>query len=164
MFQQLINLFSGNFVRSLMQFYRQYSQIINSLVIIYGFSLLWVHNNLRTVIKKMEQLILHIASELKDNTDYHRIHKQFVKQWNDLVAHNRFVIPSKNDFWYERKTGRELIDVLYIKPEYVYVVLKKQNDEAAEQDSMKKKFRIWEEYRHNLRIGIRSKTPDTSKK
>ena len=157
MFQQIINLLAGDTVRSLMQFYRQYSQIINALVVIYGFSLLWVHNNLRVAIKNMEQLMLHISSEIKDTSDHGRVHKQFVKKWNELMGNRRFVVPSKSDLWYERVMGDELINVLHIKPEYVYLVLKQ--DKTADSNDLKKKYRAWQEYRHNLRVGLRRKKP-----
>jgi len=108
--------------------------------------------------------MLHISSELKETSDHYRIHKQFVKKWNELMGYHRFVIPSKNDLWYERKTGAELINELKIKPEYVYLVLRKAGDESAGQNDLKKKYRRWEEYRHNLCIGLRSKSPDSNNK
>ena len=63
MFYAQLQYMMGKVVRFLSQLYGEYSTYLNFIVLLYGMSLLWVHNNLRTAIRGLEKGMVQFAEE-----------------------------------------------------------------------------------------------------
>jgi len=152
-----LRLMMGSIGRFLSKLYGEYSMYINFFVLLYGMSLLWVHNNLRIIIQKMEKGIVHIAKEDAPPYNPKKIFNKFSQIWRNQNKGKYSFIPSKRDIWFEKVDSTELIKILNINPSYVKMALHKNLGEPARSEFSKYVYLAWEEYRHNLVVGLRKK-------
>ena len=76
-------LMLGKIGRFLSQFYGEYARYINFVVLLYGISLLWAHNNLRVAIRSMEKGMVHFAEEAGQKFNVREIYKNSPRNgWN----------------------------------------------------------------------------------
>jgi hypothetical protein len=160
MFSAIFDLMLGTVGRFVGQLYATYHIYINFVVMIYGFSILWAHNNLRTIMQRMEKGIIHFSEVEKNRNDYADIQKNFAKKWKEKNLGTRYFIPTHNDLWFEKVEGSELVDLLKISPDYVKMVLHKTRGEPKEDDFPPHVFKAWSDYRHGLITGMSRKFID----
>ena len=90
-----------------------------------GLSILWAHNNLRTIVHRMEAGIVQIGSSEKFQRDYSGIRKAFSQKWNDANKGLHYFIPSQRDWWFEKIEGVRLIETLHINEDFIKMSLHK---------------------------------------
>ena len=155
-----IQLMMGKVVRFLSQLYGEYSGYINIVVILYGFSLLWVHNNLRTAIRSMEKGMVHFAQEGGKSFSVKDVYKKFTKRWGDQNRGKFIFIPTKRDIWFEKVNSSDLPKILNIDADYVKIALHKNLGKPERSNFPEHKYIAWDEYRHGLIRGLRKKFID----
>jgi hypothetical protein len=157
MFFATFRLMMGSFVRFLSQFYSKYSLYINFIVMVYGLSILWVHNNLRTIIRNMEIGIEEIAKANKPPYDYRKVFRNFYQVWKIKNQGLFSFIPSKRDLWFEKVNNADLPGLLNINEDYVKMALHKRIGEPLESQFPSHVYIAWDEYRHALVRGLRKR-------
>ncbi len=155
-----IELLLGQVGRAILSFYLNYSFIVNGLVLLYAIFILWVHNNLRRVVHRMEAMMVEIAQEMGEEPDPQKVHQQFLQRWKNQYGDERFILPSARDFWFTRTNGAEVLDLLHIEPEYTRMALSKNLGKPEPETFSPYVYFVWQQYRHNLLIGLRSKLRD----
>ncbi len=160
MIRAFLQLALGTFGRALLDLYRTYSLPINSIVVAYGIVTIYAHNNLRAVIREMEAMMVDVASGLGDKPDPHHVLSQFSQRWRAEQGERRLFLPSRLDLWFGSVTTAELIGLLLIGPDYVRMALHKHTGWPEQKAFHPVDYKVWEEYRHRLLIGIRTKLPD----
>jgi hypothetical protein len=126
-------------------------------VMVYGISILWVHNNLRTIIHRMEIGIVEIAKGDGPPYDYIRVFSNFSKIWKNKNKGLSSFVPSKRDLWFEKVNNADLPEILNINQEYVKMVLHKILGVPSVSQFPAHVFIAWEEYRHALIRGLRKR-------
>ena len=160
MFLATLHLMMGSIGRFLSQLYADYSSYINFAVLLYGMSILWVHNNLRTVIRRMEKGIVQIAREDAPPYKFNKIFNKFSQTWLNQNKGKYSFIPSNSDIWFEKVDSGELLKILNINPGYVKMALHKNLGEPAKTEFPKYMYLAWDEYRHSLVRGLRKRFID----
>ena len=160
MFIATLRLMMGSIGRFFSQLYAEYSVYINFVVLLYGMSILWVHNNLRTVIRSMEKGIVQIAREDELPYNFKKTHNKFSQIWLNQNKGKYSFIPSRRDIWFEKVDSAELLNILNINPDYVKMALHKNLGEPAETEFPKHVYLAWDEYRHGLVRGLRKRFID----
>ncbi len=150
----------GRIGRALLALYTQYSLIINPLVLLYGTVSIYAHSNLRKAVRQIEDTLLEIAQPMGDQPDHRQVHQQLAERWKVAQGTKRLFLPSRGDLWFGFLDGAELIEALHIGPDYVRMALHKRNNWPRQTDFHPVDYRVWEEYRHRLLIGVRVKLPD----
>lgn len=156
----------GSVARFLSELYSNYSLYINFVVLIYGISILWVHNNLRTIVRRMEFGIVEIAKTGEAPYDYGKVFRTFYQIWEKKNKDLFSFIPSKRDLWFEKVNNADLPGLLRINEDYVKMVLHKKIGEPLATQFPAHVFIAWDEYRHALVRGLRKRfiTPQEIKK
>jgi hypothetical protein len=160
MIRAFLQLALGTIGRALLNLYRTYSLPINSIVVAYGILTLYAHNNLRAVIREMEAMMLDVASGLGEKPDPHHLLSQFSQRWRAEQGERRLFLPNRLDLWFGSVATAELIGLLLIGPDYVRIALHRHTGWPAKKSFHPVDYRVWEEYRHRLLIGVRTKLPD----
>jgi hypothetical protein len=160
MIRAFLQLALGTFGRALLALYRTYSLPINSIVVAYGIVTIYAHNNLRAVIREMEAMMVDVASGLGEKPAPHQVLSQFSQRWRAEQAERRLFLPSRLDLWFGSIATAELVELLQIGPDYVRLALHMHTGWPAQKAFHPVDYRVWEEYRHRLLIGIRTKLPD----
>jgi hypothetical protein len=143
-----------------LEFYRTYSLPLSTIVVAYGVVTLYAHNNLRSVIRRIEGMMLEIAQAIGDRPDPRQVHRQLVKRWKAEQADKRLFFPTRGDLWFGFVDSAELVEALHIGPDYVRIALHKHTNWPERKDFHPVDYGAWEEYRHRLLIGVRVKLPD----
>jgi len=160
MFFATLQYMMGTVVRFLSQLYGEYSKYINFVVLLYGISLLWVHNNLRTAVSRMEQGMLHFAGEEGQTFNVKNIYKKFSKRWTDHNKGKYIFIPTIKDIWFEKVNSEDLLKILNINSDYVKMALHKNLGKPERSKFSRYKYIAWDEYRHGLVRGLRKRFID----
>ncbi len=160
MFTATLSLMMGTVGRFFGQLYSTYHLYINFFVLLYGLSILWVHNNLRTILQRMELGIVQINSIEKNHKDYINVQKMFSQKWMEANKGIYFYIPSQRDLWFEKVEGSQLIDVLNINTDFIRMTLHKKTGEPKANEFPQPIYLAWEAYRHGLITGMRKKKPN----
>jgi hypothetical protein len=160
MIRGFIQLALGTIGRAVLAFYRTYSLPLSTIVVAYGVVTLYAHSNLRTVIRRIESMMLEIARAMGDRPDHRQVHRQLAKRWKAEQSNVRLFLPSRGDFWFGFVDRSELIEALHLGPDYVRLALHKHTDWPERKDFHPVDYGAWEEYRHRLLIGVRVKLPD----
>ena len=147
----------GSVARFLSQLYSDYSLYINFVVLIYGISILWVHNNLRAIVRRMEIGIVEIAKGDEPPYDYGKVFSNFSKIWKNKNQQSFSFIPSTRDLWFEKVNNADLPELLKINQEYVKMALHKNLGEPSESQFPTIVYIAWDEYRHALVRGLRKR-------
>jgi hypothetical protein len=134
--------------------------IIDAIVLLYGVIVLYAHNNLRNVVRRMESMMLEVANEIGGQLDFHQVHHLFAERWKSEWGARRIFLPTRRDLWFNRIGAAELVDLLHIEPDYIKMALHKNTGEPQAQDFHPVDYLLWEEYRHRLLTGLRSRLPD----
>lgn len=163
MFTAVFTLMMGTVGRFFGELYFQYHLYINFVVLLYGLSILWAHNNLRTIVRRMETGIVKLGGSEKFQKNYSAIQRAFSQRWNEANKGISYFIPSQRDLWFEKIEGPQLIDVLHINDDYVKMTLHKKTGEPKASEFPQHVYLAWEDYRHNLVTGMRKKMPDPKK-
>lgn len=163
MIRGFIQLALGRIGRALLALYRAYSLPISAVVVAYGIVTIYAHNNLRTVIRQMEAMMLEIAGGLGEKPDPGQILRQFAERWRSEQTDRRLFLPSQTDLWFGSVPTADLVDVLQIGPDYVRMALHIHTDWPDRTAFHPVDYQVWEEYRHRLLIGVRTKLPDVKK-
>jgi hypothetical protein len=163
MFKALIEFMLGDVGRFLLAQYNQYHVTINIIVVAYGALLIWAHMNLRQVARSMEALMIDLAQKGEEPLDVQLILQSFSKRWKESNQGRRLFFPSRNDLWFSMVDSGDLVEILNLRKEYVYVVLAKAGLLDPRAGLTKQIYRAWELYRHQLLTGIRAHhmEPDT---
>ncbi len=160
MIRAFLQLALGTLGRALLALYRTYSLPINSIVVVYGIVTIYAHNNLRAVIRQIESMLLEIAQGMGERPDYRQVHQNLVQRWKVEQGDRRLFLPSRRDFWFGFLDSAELTEALHIGPDYVRMALHKRSDWPEKKAFHPVDYGVWEEYRHRLLIGVRTKLPD----
>jgi len=160
MIRGMLQLMLGRFGRALLALYNQYNLLISPFVVLYGIVTIYAHNNLRSVIRQMESMMVEIASELGKQPDHRQVLHEFAQRWKSEQGDRRLFFPTQSDFWFGLIDTAELVDLLHIGPDYVRMVLHKHTNWPRRAAFHPVDYGVWEGYRHRLLIGIRSKLPD----
>jgi hypothetical protein len=163
MIRGFIQLALGTIGRALLAFYRAYSLPLSTLVVAYGVVILYAHNNLRIVIRQMESMMLEIAAGLGEKPDPRQVLRQFAERWRSEHGDRRLFLPNRLDLWFGSVSAGDLIETLHIGVDYVRIALHMHLGWPTPEDFHPVDYRVWEEYRHRLLIGVRTKLPDVKK-
>lgn len=150
----------GTVVRFLSQLYEEYSTYLNFIVLLYGMSLLWVHNNLRTAIRGLEKGMVQFAEEEGQTFNVKNIYKKLSKRWTDQNKGKYLFIPTKKDVWFEKVNSEDLLKILNINSDYVKMALHKKLGKPERSKFSKYKYIAWDKYRHGLVRGLRKRFID----
>jgi len=157
MLYEIFRYSMGTVVQFLSELYSQYGMYINFFVMIYGISILWAHNNLRQIMKKVEVGILKTAEEEGQPYNYKKIYSSFVKKWRGKTKNSSSFIPSKRDIWFDKIEQDKIIELLNINSKYVKIALHKNMGMPPKQDFNEYEYIAWDEYRHGLISGMRKR-------
>lgn len=163
MFKALIEFMLGDVGRFLLAQYNEYHVIINLIVVAYGILFIWAHINLRQAARHMEALVLDLARKSAPPFDVQLLFQAFSEKWKESSVGIKLFFPSRNDLWFSMIDSGDLVDILNLRKEYVYVVLAKAGLFDPRAILPKHTFRAWELYRHQLLTGVRARhmEPDT---
>lgn len=159
MFREFIQYILGPFGREVLQFYKDYNLIINAVVIAYGLVLFYSHYVLWDMIRRIEAMILEISATYGSELPLNSIYQELVDQWNHQYQGKTFYLPKKNDFWFEKYMGGDVLDLLQINQDYVRMALHKLTGNPPMRDFKAIDFEMWQHYRLQLKKGLRVKTP-----
>lgn len=159
MFREFIRWALGPLGREVLQFYEEYNVIINVIVLLYGVVLFYPHYTLVNVVNRIERMIQEISKALGPQLKIDLLHKTLVNEWNDKYQEKVFILPTKNDLWFERHSGEGIIELLEIDQDYLKMALHKITGKPSMKSFRAIDFKIWEKYRRQLKKGIRSNTP-----
>jgi len=157
MLYEIFRYSMGTVVQFLSDLYSRYGSYINFVVMIYGISILWSHQNLRQIMKKVEVGIVKTAEEEGQPYNYKKIYNRFAQKWQNKTKGTTAFIPSKRDIWFNRVEQDNIIDLLNINADYVKMALHKNTGIPPTQDFREHEFIAWEEYRHSLVRGLRKR-------
>jgi len=154
-----IQVLLGEIGRALLSFYNHYSLIINGIVILYAVFILKAHQNLRSVIHSMEALMVEVGGDV-GKPDLERVYAHFLERWQQERGDQKYLFPSRRDFWLISVQGKELVNLLNITPDYLKMALHKNLGKPQRSEFSPFVYRVWEDYRHSLLIGLRSRLRD----
>jgi hypothetical protein len=160
MFRAFLQMALGRIGRGLLALYARYSLPLNLVAVAYGVVTIVAHQNLRAVVRQMEALMVEIAETLGDRPDPRKVLRAFAERWREEQGERRLFLPTQTDLWFRHLGTADLIELLHIGREYVGMALHKHMAWPDRKSFHPVDFGIWEEYRHRLLIGIRSKLPD----
>ncbi|OGO14693.1 MAG: hypothetical protein A2Y93_05870 [Chloroflexi bacterium RBG_13_68_17] len=160
MFQALFELMLGKVGRAFLAFYSEYSPFINAAAIVYGGILVYAHNNLRALVRRMEAMIVECARDLGASPDPVLVHSRFAARWKQEHASRTAVIPSRRDLWLTRVPADGLPELLQIRPDYVRMAMHKMLGDPPARSFRPAVYRAWEHLRHQLLIGMRAGARD----
>lgn len=157
MIKALNELMLGDLGRFLIAQYNQNHLVINAIILVYGSLLMWAHINLRRVTRQMEALIVDLARDSQPPLDVQRLFEAFRQHWENSPGGRKLILPTRNDLWFSVMDKSDLIDDLKLQEEFLYVVLSKAGVMETPGSLSRQTYRIWETYRHQLLMGVRTR-------
>jgi len=159
-FRTLIYFILGDLGRALLNFYQNNDVWINTIALIYGAVLIVSHRNLRNLVHQMEADILDIAGSFQGSVNYTRISQLLRQRWEEKYHEVKVYIPARTDLWLHRVKKSELLELLHIDGEYIKLALHRLSGTPDRKSFTRISYRVWDEYRHRLLTGIRSRIKD----
>lgn len=157
MVEALVDVMLGDVGRALVARYNENHLIINAIVLVYGSLLIWAHVNLRRVTRQMEALIVDLARDSKLPLNGQLLFEKFRQRWKAAAGGKKLLLPTRNDLWFTLTARADLIEALWLRKEYLDVVLSKAGVLEPPGSLSKQTYRIWETYRHQLLMGVRAR-------
>jgi hypothetical protein len=158
-FREFLRWALGPWGREILQFYQEYNVAINAVVIIYGIVIFYPHFTLVKLINRLERMILEISSRHDQPDDFEKIWATLFDRWMAENRNKTFILPTKNDLWFEPFSGEKVFELLQIERDYIRIALHKQTGHPPQRSFEAINFKIWEKYRRQLKKGLRSNTP-----
>lgn len=160
MFRGFIRWALGPLGREVLQFYQEYSLVINILVVLYGIVIFYPHFTMVNLINRLERMILEIAEQFGAPLNFETMCQELKARWTEENQEKSLFLPTKSDLWFVRFPASEVLDLLQIDENYLRIALHKLTGNPPLKSFKAVDFKILEKYRRQLKKGLRSNTPE----
>ncbi len=156
MFLKLINFLLGDVGRFLRDLYVANSLWINAIVILYAIVIFWNHGNLGKLYKMIEGLVLELSKNEGKESTIEKTLGLLSNAWQERFSGKNLIIPSKNDFWYERIDAGKALELFMVKESFIKMVLHQKTGNPPASAFSREEYLVWRDYLQNMRLGLRT--------